>query len=162
MTPDVAGALPGRGLWVAATRDALERARSRFAKVARRSVDCPADLVDRVEALLVQRCVDAIGLVRRGGRAVFGFEQVRAQLNGGDWTPAIVLHAADASPDGLRKVAGPAAAVGADVVTALRGDEIGRAFGRETTVHAAIGPGALAARLKTDAIRLSGLRMDAN
>ncbi|MEM6491487.1 MAG: DUF448 domain-containing protein [Pseudomonadota bacterium] len=163
LTPDMAGALPGRGLWVAATRSALERARAgRFAKAARRSVDCPDDLVTRVDGLLARRCIEAIGLARRGGRAVFGFEQVRAQLSGSDWTPAVLLHAADASSDGLRKLAGPAKAVGAAVASALSGAELGQAFGRESIVHAAIGPGPLAERLKTDAVRLAGLRMDGN
>lgn len=148
---------------MAANRRALADARKgRFARAARRAVRCPADLDERVEQLLAQRCVDAIGLARRGGRAVFGFEKTKAQLTGASakWTPALLLHARDAAEDGRRKLAGPAEMAGAQVVTGLRGEELGRAFARDWAAHAAIGPGALADRLRDDLARLAGLRLD--
>ena len=161
ITPDIDGKLPGRGLWVAASRRALDEARrGRFARAARCAVRCPEDLGDRVEHLLARRCVDAIGLARRGGRAVFGFEKTKAQLTGASakWTPALLLHACDAAEDGRRKLAGAAEMAGAEIVTGLRGDELGQAFARDWVAHAAIGSGALAIRLRDDLARLTGLR----
>src|SRR5215472_19092910 len=64
---DIASRLPGRGLWLTPRRDILESAITRgvFARVARRAITAPSGFADRVEALLVQRCLDGIGLGRR-------------------------------------------------------------------------------------------------
>ena len=78
LVPDVAARLPGRGLWLTPRRDIVERAVAKrlFARAARRPVTVPVGLADRIEALLAQRCIDAIGLARRAGLAVAGFERV--------------------------------------------------------------------------------------
>src|SRR5262249_49683534 len=74
---DMAARLPGRGLWLTPNRDILERAIARrlFARSAHRAITTPAGFADRVETLLVQRCADGIGLGRRAGLAVAGFEK---------------------------------------------------------------------------------------
>src|SRR5688500_13302032 len=61
--------LPGRGLWVDAKRDTLARAlaKNQFARAARAPVSAPADLVDQVQAMLLRRCLDLVGLARRAG-----------------------------------------------------------------------------------------------
>ena len=46
------------------------------------------------------------------------------------------------------------------VVRVLRTAELGRAFGRERVVHAALADGGLADRLSTEARRLEGFRTD--
>src|SRR5256714_8673789 len=65
LVPDVAGRLPGRGLWLTAQRDIVDRALAKrgFARAARRLVAAPPDLADRGEALLAQRCCDALRFV---------------------------------------------------------------------------------------------------
>ena len=82
LVPDLAGDLPGRGLWVSADRTALERAlaRNAFARAARGPLRIAPDLSARVEAGLVRRLVDWLGLARRAGAAVAGFEKTRAAL----------------------------------------------------------------------------------
>jgi predicted RNA-binding protein YlxR (DUF448 family) len=82
VVPDVDGRLPGRGLWLSPGRDMIEiPARRRlFSRAARRAVTVPPDLPDRVEALLIRRCLRLLGLARRAGQVVSGFEKVRARL----------------------------------------------------------------------------------
>jgi predicted RNA-binding protein YlxR (DUF448 family) len=56
LTPDPAERLPGRGLWLCADRGIVETAMTKrlFAKAARAQVTVPADLVVRLEALLLR------------------------------------------------------------------------------------------------------------
>jgi len=156
---DIEGRLPGRGFWLSADRDVLEKAcaRNLFAKAARREVRIAAGLADRVEQLLVRRCLDLIGLARRAGQAVAGYEKAREWLKSG--RAGLVLAAADGSEGGRTKVRG--VVPGIPLVDVLRADELGLAFGRERAVHGAVTPGALADRLRCDAVRLSGLRRGA-
>jgi predicted RNA-binding protein YlxR (DUF448 family)/ribosomal protein L30E len=160
IVPDVAAALPGRGLWLTARRDivALAIKKRAFDRAARRPVKVPADLADRIEALLAQRCRDGIGLARRSGHAVAGFEKVGQALRAGGI--GLVLEASDGAANGRDKVAALAHGLGLSVVPmpALTAAELGAAFGREHVVHAALGSGALADRVRTDGARLAGFR----
>mgnify|MGYP001812912808 FL=1 len=56
IVPDVARKLPGRGVWVACSRSAVEKAVSgkAFSRALKRRVDVPADLADRVEERLLR------------------------------------------------------------------------------------------------------------
>ena len=155
LVPDLAGRLPGRGLWVRADRASLQRAIARgiFAKVARARVLVPGDLLDRVVDQLRQRCVDQLGLARRAGSAVAGLEKVRAALAAGG--VGLVLRASDAAPAAAGRVR--VDEEGLPVVTALSAAEIGTAFGRDNAVHAAVAAGPLADKLAVDAARFAGV-----
>ncbi len=63
IVPDLGERLPGRGIWVSADRDALQKAGDKklFTRAAKMQVTVPEDLVKRVEMLLVKRCMDVIG-----------------------------------------------------------------------------------------------------
>jgi uncharacterized protein len=158
VVPDVAGKLPGRGLWVKAERAALTQAvaKNLFAKAARQSVAVPGDLADRTAVLLAQRCLDLIGLARRAGQAICGFEKVRDALR--QDRVGVVLAAADGAADGrgkLKALAGERA-----VVALFTAAELSASLGRENVVHAALAPGRLAERLIAESARLAGLRAD--
>lgn len=161
VVPDVTESLPGRGLWVTADRAVLERAvvKNAFAKAARQSVRVPVDLVEQVTTQLERRCLDQIGLARRAGQAVAGFEKVREALRSGRvgrvGKVAVLLAASDGADDGrakLRALAGDRA-----VIALFDAASLGAAFGRDLTVHAALAAGGLADRLIADARRLEGL-----
>jgi len=156
---DIEGRLPGRGFWLSADRDVLEKAcaRNLFAKAARREVRIAADLAERVERLLVRRCLDLIGLARRAGQAVSGYEKAKEWLKSG--RAGLVLAAADGSEGGRTKVRGLMPDI--PLVDVLSADELGLAFGRERAVHVVVAPGELADRLRDDGARLSGLRRGA-
>lgn len=156
IVPDLAGRLPGRGIWVSADRAALSRAVEKrlFARAARQPVEVPEDLVDRVEAGLARRVVDAISLARKAGQAVAGFEKCREWLTGG--RAAVLVQARDGSPRErarLRPPAGPAS-----LVEVLDASELGLAFGRERVIHCALAAGGLAPHVVEEAARLAGLR----
>jgi predicted RNA-binding protein YlxR (DUF448 family)/ribosomal protein L30E len=156
IVPDIAAALPGRGLWLKPDRKLLETAIAKrgFDRAAKRKVSVPTDLASTVEALLARRCVDGLGLARRAGKAVAGFEKVSAMLKSGQ--AGLILAASDGAEDGRRKIAG--LAPGLPIIDCLTSAELASAFGRDHVVHAAILAGTLANRLIRDAARLEGLR----
>jgi predicted RNA-binding protein YlxR (DUF448 family) len=156
VVPDMAGTLPGRGLWIAARRELVERAsrRNAFAKAARAPVRVPTDLPDRVEQALRRRCLDLLGLANRAGQAVAGYHKVRAWLIGGQ--VGLLLQAGDGalgSRERLRAL-GEGRHPGLPVSTPLTAAELGTAFGRDACVHVAVAPGGLADRLMTEVRRL--------
>jgi predicted RNA-binding protein YlxR (DUF448 family) len=156
IVPDLAGRLPGRGLWLTARRDIVAAAVTKrlFARAARRPVIVDDGLADRVERLLAQRCLDHIGLARRAGRAVMGFAKVQAAIKAGK--AAVLVAAVDGAADGRGKL--EALAPGMPLVERLTSAELGAAFGREHVVHAALLPGRLADAFMADAARLAGFR----
>jgi len=158
VVPYVAGRLPGRGLWVTASREAVERAaRGGFAKAAKAAVKVPAGLADTVAGLLARRLVDTLGLARRAGMVESGFDRVAEALDAG--RVAVLVQARDASALGRGKLAAKARARGGVAeLECLTLAELGLALGRENVVHAAVAPGSLAQRLLDDAVRLYGFR----
>ncbi|WP_445599397.1 RNA-binding protein [Azospirillum sp. A39] len=162
LVPDLEERLPGRGLWLTAERPLLDKAvaRNLFAKAARRAVRVPPDLAIRLTALLERRCLDTIGLARRAGQAVAGFEKVREALKGGrvgrpGTPPGLLLEARDGSADQRGKLQALAPAL--PVVDLFDSAALAAALGREHAVHAVVARGKLADGLARDAARLGGL-----
>jgi uncharacterized protein len=156
IVPDIMGVLPGRGIWVTADRISVETAVAKrlFSRAAQRQVTVDPRLADVVEALLRRRCLELIGLARRGGGAVSGFEKVRAFLAGG--SAGLLLAAADGADDGREKI--ERLGHGLPVVSALSRQELGQAFGRDQVVHAVVASGKIAGLLEITARRLLGFR----
>lgn len=153
---DIGGKLPGRGLWLTAQRAIVAEASSKrvFARAAKAPVVVSEDLEDRVAALLVQRCIDILGLARRSGLAVAGFVRVKDALTAGK--AALLVEAIDAAADGQEKLA--ALAPSLPRVACLDARELGVAFGRERAVHVALGKGRLVDLFIAEARRLQGFR----
>lgn len=153
--PDLEGRLPGRGMWLSAKRDVVNTAVAKgvFSKAARRKLEVPADLCDRLESLLRRRCLDILGLARRAGQVVSGYDKVRTELKAG--RGAVLLAASDGAEDGVAKIG--ALKPGLPVVTVLTADEMGAAFGRDRTVHGLLLPGRLAKLLLMESARLAGI-----
>ena len=161
VVPDVAAKLPGRGLWVEATRAAVAKAveKKLFSRAAKAQVTATADLAIRAEKALVTRMLGDLGIARRSGALVLGFDNVLRGLEGPK-PPKVLLEAFDGSRDGKRKLYAAAhrLELGCVVIESLTSAELGLALGRENVIHAAIQPGGLAERLILDAERLSGFR----
>jgi predicted RNA-binding protein YlxR (DUF448 family)/ribosomal protein L30E len=156
VVPDLAGKLPGRGLWLSARRDIVDKACSAdlFAKMSGGNVELIPDLSDRLERLLVARCFDLLGLARRASQAIAGAEKVRGFLRAGKG--AVVVLASDGPVEERRSMA--ALAPSATVIEAFDGAELGRVFGRERVVYVAVGHGPFAERLVDETRRLAGFR----
>jgi predicted RNA-binding protein YlxR (DUF448 family) len=149
VVPDLRRKLPGRGLWVTATKAAVTAATERkaFARGFKRAVRAAPDLPDLTERLLERAALDALGIARKAGLVVSGFAKVDAALAA---DPVIALiHAADASPDGARKLANAAHRRFADAeekpveIDLFVSAQLDLALGRPNVVHAAVlaGPG---------------------
>ncbi|MEE4640126.1 MAG: RNA-binding protein, partial [Wenzhouxiangella sp.] len=138
IVPDLSEKLPGRGIWVAADRAALDLAvkKNLFARAAKQQVTVPPDLVDLVEAGLARRLTDLIALSRKAGEAVAGFEKVK------DWLATkqvkVLLQATDGSERGKSKLWTP---TGARYFSVLTARELGLAFGRQSVIHGALAAG---------------------
>ena len=83
VVPDLKRRLPGRGVWVTATRQALAEARSRArpSPGASSGTFAPtADLVDMTERLLERAALDALAIAHKAGQVAIGFAKVEAAL----------------------------------------------------------------------------------
>jgi hypothetical protein len=164
VVPDAAAKLPGRGLWVEASKTAVNKAveKKLFARAAKAQVTAGADLAARAEKALVTRMLGDLGIARRSGGLVLGFDNVLRTLEGAK-PPKVLIEALDGSPDGKRKLYAAAHRLELNcvVIETLTSAELGLALGRENVIHAAIQPGGLAERLIFDAERLSGFRASA-
>jgi hypothetical protein len=131
-----------------------------FARAAKQSVKAGADLADRAQKALVARMLGDLGIARRSGALVLGFDNVLRALDGPK-PPALLIEASDGARDGKRKLYNAAHARGLEpvVLEALTSAELGLALGRENVIHAAVQPGGLAERLIFDAERIKGLRL---
>ena len=151
---DVVATLPGRGMWLSASRDVIEMAMKRgvFARVAGRRLMVPERLADRVQGVLENRIVELLGLARRAGSAVGGYEKVKERLAAGQC--ALLIEAADGSVAEQARLRQHHAVPVVRPLTAVR---LGAAFGRERVMHVAIGPGKLAGMIATEAARCAGV-----
>jgi uncharacterized protein len=163
LVPDLTATLPGRGIWLSACGDVLETARAQgglgraFARAARGPVIVPPDLPTVVDAALVRRIGELLGLARRAGQAVAGFDKAREWLRTG--RGRLILQASDGSAaERARFLAG--ARDGISVLAPLPAAALGQVFGRDHVVHVAVAPGRLGERLAIEAARLEGLRRD--
>jgi uncharacterized protein len=142
--PDVKCKLPGRGIWVTATRAAVEEAvkRNIFARGFRQNVGVAPNLAAITEQLIERAALDALGIASKAGRVISGFSRVEAAL-GRDQIVALI-HAADAADDGRRKLraalqrntAGQAREIA--MIDAFTGAQLDLALNRPNVVHAAL------------------------
>ena len=149
LVPDVKRKLPGRGLWITATRSALEAAvkRNLFARGFKRNVKVAPDLAAQTEQLMERAALDALAMAGKAGAVVAGFAKVETAI-GRDGTLA-VMHARDASADGRRKLEAVLRRANEDgtreiaIIDAFSGEQLDLALNRPNVVHAALlaGPG---------------------
>lgn len=156
MVPDIAGKLPGRGIWVSPERAALEKAvkKNLFARSAKAPLAVPEGLIELVERQLLKRVTDGIALARKSGRAVAGYEKVKGWLLIEE--ARVLIQATDGSERGKTKLSSPPGK--GTFIGCLSASEIGLAFGREHVIHAALASGGLTKRVVEDAAKLAALR----
>jgi len=147
---DIKRKLPGRGLWISASRQTVAEAvrRHQFSRGFKRDVRVADSLAADTEALLARSAVEALAIAAKAGQVISGFAKVEARLaDRRDRVPIVALvHASDGASDGIRKLQAQARQNAADqgespdfpAVTALSSAELDLALGRSNVVHAAL------------------------
>ncbi len=155
VVPDIRRKLPGRGCWVTADRDHVERAAAKnlFARALKTGVKVSPDLGQMVDGLLSSAALGVLGLARKAGAVALGASKVDGAVRSGK--AAAVLHAHEASDDGVRKLTQARRATklaGGPDIPAFKlfsEAELGLALGATNVIHAAV----LASEAGTAALR---------
>lgn len=160
VAPDLGRKLPGRGLWVSATREAVETAARKglFARAVKAPVKADPELADLVERLLLRRCLDQLGLARREGVLISGFDKSHSALKAG--RAAWLIEAYDGAEDGRDKllVSARKSTGGTQVCGVFSAEELGLALGLENAIHHVLLAGRRAERWTEEVRRLAGFR----
>ena len=166
ITPDVGNDLPGRGAWVKADAAALKKAISKGALARALEAKAPDGLLDLTEKLLARRALNLLGMARKAGLIVTGFERVKETLDrheAGLARVVAMIEASDGAADGRRSVLAKAKAIelGAPICGAFTSEELSMALGGANVIHACFlsaGTGGLHARFLEEIGRTAGFR----
>jgi predicted RNA-binding protein YlxR (DUF448 family) len=150
IVPDLKRKLPGRGMWLSASRKVVAEAvrRHQFSKAFRRDLRVPTTFPADTETLLVRSVTEALAIAAKAGQVVAGFGKVETALKEG--TAAVLIHASDGAADGIRKLDALARQNEGNrgdrpqisIVTALKSAELDLALTRSNVIHAALLAGA--------------------
>jgi predicted RNA-binding protein YlxR (DUF448 family) len=146
---DLKRKLPGRGLWISASRSAVAEAvrRHHFSKGFKRDVRVAAALATDTEALLERFVAEALGVAAKAGQVITGFTKVADALQRQAHSPVrALIHASDGAADGIRKLDallgqnrrndGKSAEIA--IVNMLTSEQLDLALGRSNVIHAAL------------------------
>jgi uncharacterized protein len=146
VVPDLKRKLPGRGLWITASRARVAEAvrRNQFSRGFKRDVRAAQTLPSDTEKLLVRSAIEALATAAKAGQMVSGFAKVEEALAGGQ--AKALIHASDGAADGIRKLDAIIRQRGGNhgeslvfpIVTELTSAELDLALGRANVIHAAL------------------------
>lgn len=150
VAPDVRARAPGRGAYVGVGKDEVAKAQASGklkAALARAfktgELQIPENFADLIADALRQQTLDRLGLEARGGTLVNGAEKVETACRSGK--ARLLIHAADASEDGRRKLDAAWRVGGGEDFGWSRGlvfpenrTILSGALGRENVVHVAL------------------------
>ena len=144
--PDLKRKLPGRGLWLRASRRTVAEAvrRHQFSRGFKRDVRAATTLPADTEALLERSCTEALAMAAKAGQVISGFAKVEGLLEQG--RADALIHASDGAADGIRKLdaivrqraENIGESPGLPIVTALTSAQLDLALGRSNVIHAAL------------------------
>jgi predicted RNA-binding protein YlxR (DUF448 family) len=144
--PDLKRKLPGRGLWVSASRRTVAEAvrRNHFSRGFKREVRAAPTLPADTEVLLVRSATEALAMAAKAGQVVAGFSKVEGTLQQKE--AKALIHASDGAADGIRKLdaivrqrdgnSGDSQEL--PIVSVLTSAELDLALGRSNVIHAAL------------------------
>ena len=111
-------------------------------------------IFEQVENLIANRVIKLIGLSRKSGQCICGYEKVK------DWLKKdivkVLIQSSDGSSRGKSRLRTPD---DGKFIGCLSSKELGKVFGRENITHCALASGGLTQRIVEDAQRLKGLRI---
>jgi len=146
VTPDLKRTLPGRGVWVSASAQAVRQAVARrsFARAMKAPADAPQDLAEAVERLLERDALQSLSLANKAGLIVTGAAKVESAIAK---EPILaLLHASDGGLDGSRKIQGAIRRRGEPgaqppLIQDFDSAQLDLALGRSNVIHAAVKKG---------------------
>jgi uncharacterized protein len=160
VVPDVRHRLPGRGLWLSAQRSVVAEAIRRhvFSRGFKAKATPLADLENLVERLMEEEALQSLSIANKAGLVVAGAAKVEAAIRAG--RVAALIHARDASPDGVAKLerfaiknpSEPSSPIAR--IDLFLSPQLDLALGRTNVIHAALGEGEAGAAFLLSARRL--------
>src|SRR3954452_14209853 len=148
--PDLKRKLPGRGLWISASRrgGAAAVRRHQISRGFKREVRVSPSLATDTEALLARSAIEALAMAAKAGQVICGFGKVEEALRSRQAQASIqaLIHASDGAAEGIRKldaIVRQNAGVNDKstqfpVLTALTSEQLDLALGRSNVIHAAL------------------------
>jgi hypothetical protein len=138
---DVKQKLPGRGLWIEASRRRVEEGirRKVFGRGFKREVTVSPHLATDVDRLLVDALGDALAVAAKAGEVAAGFAKAEKTLAEG--STIALIHAENAASDGVRKLNDAARRAGLGhlpVIRQLSAGKLDLLLGRSNVIHAAL------------------------
>ncbi|AEV35020.1 protein containing DUF448 [Pseudovibrio sp. FO-BEG1] len=160
---DVKGTLPGRGVWVTAKKSVLQEAikKRAFSRGFKEQVNAEEGLADHTDELLEQAALGALSMSRKAGNLIVGYSKVEASLK--KESVLALVHATDASEDGVRKLAAVAASRFGkvdrlSVIRLFTSDQMSTHLDRENVIHAVLLAGEAGRNFVKHAQRLAQFR----
>lgn len=134
VTADLACKLPGRGMWVRCDASLVQQAvmQRLFPRAAKAACQTPDNLGEQVAYQLRARALQSLAMANKAGALLSGFDAVGAAIEADQ--VLVVLHATDASDDGIRKLSFAAL----PRYRLFNREEQGAKLGREEAVHLAL------------------------
>lgn len=155
--PDVSARAPGRGVWITADKEILSAAikSNAFAKSLKRSCHPQTELIELTIDALYQKAIGFIGLAKRAGQLVLGFDQVTDSLR--KFSPAFIIEAKDGSNDGRAKILNLSHKWNnVQIIGCFTSDDLGKVLGRDNIIHALMPKGQFAQNWNLELNRLNG------
>lgn len=156
VVPDLRCNLPGRGVWVGASRSRVSEAvkRQLFSRGLKARVEADAHLAERVEVLLRKQALGTLALANKAGLVLAGHDKVDEAAGKGRLR--LLVEASDGAVKGLERIRRKAKALcpGMEVVSCFTSAELGLALGRTNVIHAAVMAGGLTQKLGEDVRRV--------
>ncbi len=149
--PDIAGKLDGRGVWLTASRDLLQQAidKKMFSKAFHLDVKPVAGLTEMVASQLENHCLHLLGLAKKGGFVIAGFEKVKEAARKEKLD--VLIEASDGAQDGREKI--ERLLPDAFWVDDWPMDVLSNALGRDFCVHVVMKSGKMAQNFKNEVLR---------
>lgn len=160
---DLKSTLPGRGVWVTAKKSILQEAikRRAFSRGFKEQVNAEDGLADHTDELLEQAALGALSMSRKAGDLIVGYSKAEASLK--KERILALVHAIDASEDGVRKLAAVAASRFGkvdrlSVIRLFTSDQMSMHLGRANVIHAVLLTGEAGRNFSKHAQRLAQYR----
>ncbi len=163
VVPDITGKLPGRGVWVSADLELLQKAlkSGAFSRGFKAKARVPDDLALQVETGLRRSVSGLLAMTKKSGQIAIGYDQTIGMAREG--VLGLRIEARDGSADGRGKIRTLSRAVARElelsdptIIGCFTANELGDIMGREKLVHAGVKRGKICKRLSEEARRLSG------